>query len=251
MNISGILFSGANGVYSTKLVTGNNTLDRENPDILRDVGLYQFNLEVRNTSILRGTVLMGFPLPCEAWCSDVIASCNDSVYRYFTIISPWNSAKCFFLAGCYRETMLPKRLTELLVVFMFLEVSYFAWHEQLSIIGDYQRRRTHHTSCKLPCNWNSIWHVLRIFYRLPRPHTPPPPVPSPLPKTTEWPLAEQSPHFEPQRASWANMPWATLSYFCISLLSRNIVDDGPCQARNINSRVGKQAVLCRCGWTSE
>ena len=59
MNISGILFSGANGVYSTKLVTGNNTLDRENPDILRDVGLYQFNLEVRNTSVLRGTVLTG------------------------------------------------------------------------------------------------------------------------------------------------------------------------------------------------
>ena len=48
-----LLFSGPNGVYNTKLVTGNNTLDRENPDILRDVGLYQFNLQVRNTRVLR------------------------------------------------------------------------------------------------------------------------------------------------------------------------------------------------------
>ncbi|KAF0300496.1 Cadherin-23 [Amphibalanus amphitrite] len=36
---------GPNGAYSTKLVTGNTTLDRENPDILRNVGLYQFRLE--------------------------------------------------------------------------------------------------------------------------------------------------------------------------------------------------------------
>ncbi|XP_043197440.1 cadherin-23-like [Amphibalanus amphitrite] len=36
---------GPNGAYSTKLITGNTTLDRENPDILRNVGLYQFHLE--------------------------------------------------------------------------------------------------------------------------------------------------------------------------------------------------------------
>ncbi|XP_037084523.1 cadherin-23-like [Pollicipes pollicipes] len=38
---------GAGGVYTTQLVTGNTSLDRENPDILRDVGLYQFQLEAQ------------------------------------------------------------------------------------------------------------------------------------------------------------------------------------------------------------